>query len=69
MRCWILSLAIFLAALAASRADPLFDHPRLDGAGGPDFKITLLDGKVAMLGGGPGCVVLDGSPWLGLGGW
>jgi hypothetical protein len=63
------SLVLFLAAFAAASADPLFDHPRLGGSGGPDFKITLLDGKAAMLGGGPAYVVLDGSLWLGLGGW
>jgi hypothetical protein len=65
----ILPTILLLAALAAAGADPLFSLPRLGGAGGPDFKITLLDGKVAMLGGGPAYVVLDGSLWLGLGGW
>lgn len=60
---------LLLAALSAAGADPLLPLPRLGGAGGPDFKITLLDGKVAMLGGGPAYVVIDGSLWLGLGGW
>jgi hypothetical protein len=63
------TLVLLLAMLAAAGAEPLFSLPRLGGAGGPDFKITLLDGKVAMLGGGPAYIVLDGSLWLGLGGW
>jgi hypothetical protein len=60
---------LLLAVLAVAGAEPLFCLSRLGGAGGPDFKITLLDGKVAMLGGGPAYVVLDGALWLGVGGW
>jgi hypothetical protein len=60
---------LLLAVLAAAWAEPVFSLPRLGGAGGPDFKFTLLDGKIAMLGGGPAYVLLDGSLWLGLGGW
>jgi len=65
----LFSLMIFLVALGAAGAGPLLSLTRVGGAGGPDFKITLLDGKVAMLGGGPAYVVIDGSLWLGLGGW
>lgn len=63
----IVTVMLLAAAFAGADADPLL--PRLGGAGGPDFRITLLDGKVAMLGGGPAYVVIDGSLWLGLGGW
>jgi len=65
----IFALSLLAAAFAAAAADPLLSLPRLGGAGGPDFKITVLDGKIAMLGGGPAYVVRDGSLWLGLGGW
>jgi hypothetical protein len=64
----VVFLAVVLAAVTAE-SRPLVSTPRLGGAGGPDFKLTLLDGTVAMLGGGPAYVVLDGSLWLGLGGW
>lgn len=60
---------LLLAGLSAAGADPLLSLTRLGGSGGTDFKITTLDGKVAMLGGGPAYVVIDGSLWLGFGGW
>jgi hypothetical protein len=60
---------LLLAVLAAAGAEPLLSLPRLGGAGGPDFTLTLLDGEIAMLGGGPASIVRDGSLWLGVGGW
>ena len=69
-RTLIVVITILAAVLAATAAEsrPLVPTPRLGGAGGPDFKITLLDGTVAMLGGGPEYVVVDGNLWLGLDG-
>ena len=66
-RTLIVVITILAAALAAAaESRPLVPTPRIGGAGGPDFKITLLDGTVAMLGGGPEYVVVDGNLWLGL---